>query len=421
MVKSNQNQDECVRSFFDYAMVIFVVITISFGIAAGAAGAAPFLLQQAWAQIQSSDDGAIMGADEGSNNNNNNSRSLTFKELFARAKDSVVQVTVRGTPLSFVNNSTFGIGSGFVLDSQGHIVTNNHVIFGGGNVTVTFSNGTIYAAEVVGADMFSDIAVLKVVTKEEQETTQDVSKGLIPLPLGNSSMLSIGDEVAAIGNPFGLTGSMTTGVVSGLGRLLPIQTTNITTTPEARAFSIPNIIQTDAAINPGNSGGPLLNMNGEVVGLNTAILSSGQFFSGIGFSIPSDTLRIIVPALIANGTYLHPWVGVAGTDITPEIALALGLEEARGFLVTDITPGSPADKSGIRGGDMPITNITGFEELRLGGDIIMNVDDQRVNKTDDLLSYIETNKQVGDTVTMTILRDGRLIEIDLVLGSRPIG
>lgn len=401
-------------------MVIFVVITMSLNVAAGATGSAPFLLQQARAQIQSSNDGAIMGVDEGSNNINNNNNSLTFKELFARAKDSVVQVTVRGTPLAFVNNnSTFAIGSGFVFDRQGHIVTNNHVIYGGSNVTVTFSNGTIYTAEVVGADIFSDIAVLKVVTKEE-ETAQGVSKGFIPLPLGNSSMLAIGDEVAAIGNPFGLTGSMTTGVVSGLGRLIPIQTTNITTTPEARAFSIPNIIQTDAAINPGNSGGPLLNMNGEVVGLNTAVLSSGQFFSGIGFSIPSDTLRIIVPALIANGTYLHPWVGVAGTDITPEIALALGLEEARGLLVVDITPGSPADKSGIRGGDMPVTNITGFEDLRLGGDIIMNVDDQRVNKTDDLLSYIETNKQVGDTVTMTILRDGKLIKVDLVLASRPI-
>ena len=408
------------QSFLVYAMVIIVLIAMSFNIAAGAAGAAPFLLQQAWAQIPSSSDGAIAGADEGSNNNNNNTRSLTFKELFARAKDSVVQVTVSGTPLSFANNSTFGIGSGFVFDRQGHIVTNNHVIYGGSNVTVTFSNGTIYTAEVVGADIFSDIAVLKVVTKEE-ETAQGVSKGFIPLPLGNSSMLAIGDEVAAIGNPFGLTGSMTTGVVSGLGRLLPIQNPNITTIPGAGAFSIPNIIQTDAAINPGNSGGPLLNTNGEVVGLNTAGLSSGPFSSGIGFSIPSDTLRIIVPALIANGTYLHPWIGVAGTDIIPEIALALGLEEARGFLVTEITPASPADMSGIRGGDMPITNITGFEELRLGGDIIMSVDNQKVNKTDDLLSYIETNKQVGDTVTMTILRDGSLMEIGLVLGSRPIG
>ena len=410
------------QSFLVYAMVIIVLIAMSFNIAAGAAPAAPFLLQQAWAQIPSSSDGTIAGADEGSNNNNNNNntRSLTFKELFARAKDSVVQVTVSGTPLSFANNSTFGIGSGFVFDRQGHIVTNNHVIYGGSNVTVTFSNGTIYTAEVVGADIFSDIAVLKVVTKEE-ESAQGVSQGFIPLRLGNSSMLAIGDEVAAIGNPFGLTGSMTTGVVSGLGRLLPIQNTNITTIPGAGAFSIPNIIQTDAAINPGNSGGPLLNTNGEVVGLNTAGLSSGPFSSGIGFSIPSDTLRIIVPALIANGTYLHPWIGVAGTDIIPEIALALGLEEARGFLVTEITPASPADMSGIRGGDMPITNITGFEELRLGGDIIMSVDNQKVNKTDDLLSYIETNKQVGDTVTMTILRDGSLMEIGLVLGSRPIG
>jgi serine protease Do len=404
-------------------MVIFILITMSFNIAAGAAApAAPFLLQKVWAQIPSSNDGAIVGADEGSNNNNNNNNiSLTFKELFARAKDSVVQVTVSGTPLSLANNSAFGIGSGFVFDSQGHIVTNNHVIYGGSNVTVTFSNGTIYTAEVVGTDVFSDIAVLKVVSKEEQGTTQGVEKGLIPLPLGNSSMLSIGEEVAAIGNPFGLTGSMTTGVVSGLGRLLPIQTTNITTIPGAGAFSIPNIIQTDAAINPGNSGGPLLNKNGQVVGLNTAGLLSGQFSSGIGFSIPSDTLGRIVPALIANGTYLHPWIGVAGPDIIPEIALALGLGEARGFLVTEIAPGSPADKSGIRGGDMPVTNITGFEELRLGGDIIMNVDDQKVNKTDDLLSYIETNKQVGDTVTMTILRDGNLIEMDLVLGARPIG
>src|ERR687894_2617218 len=296
------------RPFLVYTMVIFVVITMSFNVTAGATVPAPFVLQHAWAQIQSSNDGAIVGADEGSNNNNNNN-SLTFKELFAGAKDSVVQVTVRGTPLVFVDNSTFAIGSGFVFDRQGHIITNNHVVYGGSNVTVTFSNGIIYTAEVVGADMFSDIAVLKVVTKEEK-TVQGVSNGFIPLPLGNSSILAIGDEVAAIGNPFGLTGSMTTGVVSGLGRLLPIQTTNITTIPGAGAFSIPNIIQTDAAINPGNSGGPLLNTNGEVVGLNTAILSSGQFFSGIGFSIPSDTLRIIVPALIANGTYLHPWVGV---------------------------------------------------------------------------------------------------------------
>jgi serine protease Do len=418
-------------------MMIVVVITMSFTIVVlAAAGSAPVPTQHAWAQVQSSNNGAITGADERStinNNNNNSNSSLTFKELFSRAKDSVVQVTVHGTSLFFANGSTSAIGSGFVFDRQGHIVTNNHVIYGGGNITVTFSNGTIYKAEVAGSDRFSDIAVLNVITGEEKSaqnasneftplpTTQNVGKGFIPLPLGNSSMLAIGDEVAAIGNPFGLTESMSTGIVSGLGRLLPVQAANITTAPTARVFSIPNIIQTDAAINPGNSGGPLLNMNGKVVGMNTAILSSGQFFSGIGFSIPSDTLRVIVPALIANGTYTHPWIGVAGTDITPEIAMAVGLKEARGFLVTDITPGSPADKFGIRGGDMPITNMTGFMGLRLGGDIIMNVDHQRINKIDDLLSYIETKKKVGDTLTLTILRDSKLIEIHLVLGSRPIG
>jgi S1-C subfamily serine protease len=397
---------------------MIVILTMSLTVIA--VGEALFPLQQARAQTQSSNDGVIVGDEKTNNNTNNNTTSsLTFKELFARAKDSVVQVTVTGIHAFFVNKSLSAIGSGFVIDGEGHIVTNNHVISGGSNFTVRFSNGTIYKAEVVGSDIFSDTAVLKVITSGG--TAQSRIRGFIPLTLANSSMLAIGDEVAAIGNPFGLTGSMTTGVVSGKGRLLPVQSTNTTTPPTATAFSIPNIIQTDAAINPGNSGGPLLNMNGEVVGMNTASLSSGGSFSGIGFAVPSDTLRIVIPALIANGTYMHPWIGVAGTDITPEIALALGLEEARGFLVTDIARGSPADKSGIRGGDMPVTNITGFQDLRLGGDVITNVDHERVNKTDDLLSYIETKKKVGDVVTLTILREGKLIEIDLVLGPRHVG
>jgi S1-C subfamily serine protease len=409
LVKSNQHHTPRLRLFFATAMIITIIMSFTV-----VAGEALFPLQQARAQTQSSN-GAMAGDEKTSNNTTS---SLTFKELFAKAKDSIVQVTVTGIHAPFVNKSLSAIGSGFVIDTEGHIVTNNHVISGGSNFTVTFSNGTIYKAEVVGSDIFSDTAVLKVITKGGT-IPQGRSRGFIPLPLANSSMLAIGDEVAAIGNPFGLTGSMTTGVVSGKGRLLPIQSTNATIAPTATAFSIPNIIQTDTAINPGNSGGPLLNMNGEVVGMNTATLSSGGSFSGIGFAIPSDTLRIVVPALIANGTYIHPWIGIAGTDITPEIALALGLEEARGFLVTDIARGSPADESGIRGGDKPVTNITGFQDLRLGGDVITNVDHERVNKTDDLLSYIET-KKVGDTVTLTILREGKLIEVDLVLGPRQV-
>jgi S1-C subfamily serine protease len=233
---------------------------------------------------------------------------------------------------------------------------------------------------------------------------------------------------------------MSTGVVSGLGRLIPSLAAppdnnndtnnddNITTI--IGAFSLPNIIQTDTPINPGNSGGPLLNLKGEVIGMNTAGLSASGASSGVGFAIPSDTLKVILPALIANGSYVHPWIGVSGTDMTPEIAIKLGLKEARGFLVIDIVMGSPAERAGIRGGDMPVAAgaITGFQGgqgptgnnlLELGGDIILGVDNQTVNKIDDLLSYIESKKKAGDTVTLMVLRDGEMMSIDLVLGARP--
>jgi S1-C subfamily serine protease len=297
---------------------------------------------------------------------------------------------------------------------------------------VAFSDGSVYTAKVIGSDPFSDSAVLEL---------QNVpAEKLIPLPLGNSSNLVVGDEVAAIGSPFGLAGSMSTGVVSGLGRLIPSLAAppdnnndtnnddNITTI--IGAFSLPNIIQTDTPINPGNSGGPLLNLKGEVIGMNTAILSESGAASGVGFAIPSDTLKVILPALIANGSYVHPWIGVSGTDMTPEIAIKLGLKEARGFLVIDIVMGSPADRAGIRGGDMPVAigAIAGFQGgqgptgnnlLELGGDIILGVDNQTVNKIDDLLSYIESKKKAGDTVTLMVLRDGEMMSIDLVLGARP--
>src|ERR671922_549562 len=368
---------------------------------------------------------------------------LTFKDLFARVNSSVVQITSSGI-LNFSSpmlppdgGDGTAIGSGFVIDREGHVATNNHVIANAQNVSVAFSDGSVYTAKVIGSDPFSDSAVL-----ELQNVT---AEKLIPLPLGNSSNLAVGDEVAAIGSPFGLAGSMSTGVVSGLGRLIPSlaappgnnnnnndtnNNDNITTI--IGAFSLPNIIQTDTAINPGNSGGPLLDLKGEVIGMNTAILSESGATSGVGFAVPSDTLRVILPALIANGSYVHPWIGVSGTDVTPEIALELGLKEARGFLVIDIVMGSPADRAGIRGGDMPVATgaIPGFQGgqgptttsnnlLQLGGDIILGVDNQTVNKIDDLLSYIESNKKAGDTVTFMVLRDGEIMSIDLVLGARP--
>src|SRR5919108_3184380 len=293
------------------------------------------------------------------------SEEFTFRDLFARVNSSVVQITSSGI-LNFSSPTLppdgddgsqppqprTAIGSGYVIDREGHVATNYHVIANARNVSVAFSDGSVYTAKVIGSDPFSDSAVL-----ELQNVT---AEKLIPLPLGNSSNLAVGDEVAAIGNPFGLAGSMSTGVVSGLGRLIPSldippdnnnnndtnNNDNITTI--IGAFSLPNIIQTDTAINPGNSGGPLLNLKGEVIGMNTAILSESGAASGVGFAVPSDTLKVILPALIANGSYVHPWIGVSGTDVTPEIALELGLKEARGFLVIDIVMGSPAERAGIR-------------------------------------------------------------------------
>ena len=365
----------------------------------------------------------------------NDSVDLTFRDLFARVNSSVVQITASGVPNYSLptpppDGDGTAIGSGFVIDREGHVATNDHVIANARNVSVAFSDGSVYTAKVIGSDPFSDSAVLEL---------QNVSaEKLVPLPIGNSSNLAVGEEVAAIGNPFGLTGSMTTGVVSGLGRLIPSlaappdnndTNNNDTIIDERQVFSIPNIIQTDAAINPGNSGGPLLDLKGEVIGMNTAILSESGASSGVGFAIPSDTLRVILPALIANGSYVHPWIGVSGADVTPEIAIELGLKEARGFLVIDIVKGSPADRAGIRGGDMPVAigAIAGLQGqgpttsnlLELGGDIILGVDNQTVNKIDDLLSYIESNKKAGDTVTFMVLRDGEMMSIDLVLGARP--
>jgi S1-C subfamily serine protease len=379
---------------------------------------------------------------------------LTFRDLFEKVNSSVVQITSSGivnfsSPMlppdgddddnndddSQPPQPRTAIGSGYVIDREGHVATNYHVIANARNVSVAFSDGSIYTAKVIGSDPFSDAAVLEL---------QNVpAEKLAPLPLGNSSNLAVGDEVAAIGSPFGLTGSMSTGVVSGLGRLLPSLAAppdnndtnnnddNETIIDGGQAFSIPNIIQTDAAINPGNSGGPLLNLRGEVIGMNTAVLSESGASSGVGFAIPSDTLRVILPALIANGSYVHPWIGISGTDMTPEIAIELGLKEARGFLVIDIVMGSPAERAGIRGGDMPVAAgaIAGFQGgqgptgnnnlLELGGDIILGVDNQTVNKIDDLLSYIESKKKAGDTVTLMVLRDGEMTSIDLVLGARP--
>jgi len=412
----------------------------------------------------------------GTNNTaNTNGTTLTPTELFSKVQDSVVQVTT--TNREIAGPSSSGLGSGFIYDKNGHIITNYHVVAlaslpgvysnnssspsdNNTDIIVTFHDGSAYNARVVGSDPFSDIAVLRVENISESK--------LIPLSFGNSSQVKIGEQVIAIGNPFGLSGTLTVGVVSGLGRTIPSLAVEegpslpgdnqgeqeqeqprlpripppfddlfpdipdlpfelpplIPDQPQQQqessgAFSIPDIIQTDAAINPGNSGGPLLNMKGQAIGMNTAIFSATGVYAGVGFAIPSNTITKVVPSLIATGSYQHPWLGLIGIDITPDIAkaLGLGLEDAKGFLVIGVNEGSPADKAGIRGGDK-VANING-REIRLGGDIVLKIDNQDVRKIEDILTYLERYKHIGDTIQLTILRDGRPQTINITLTARP--
>ena len=323
---------------------------------------------------------------------------LSLTDLFQKVEDSVVQIT----DSSEIDVFESRLGSGFVYDNNGHIITNHHVVSGGGNrLDVTFPDGIVYRASLIGSDPSADIAVLYV---------EEVSKEkLLPLSLADSSKVRVGERVAAIGNPFGLSGSLSTGIVSGVGRQIPAQ--------EEEGFTIPDIIQTDAPINPGNSGGPLLNMRGEVIGINSAIYSTTGQFAGVGFAIPSNTIAQVVPSLITTGSYQHPWLGVAGRDMTPGIADRLGLDGPRGFLVMDVVAGSPAEKAGILKGNED-TIIDGIP-IKLGGDVIIAVDNNTVRKIDDLLAYVEREKSVGDDLEVTILRQGQTMEVIATLADRP--
>jgi S1-C subfamily serine protease len=365
----------------------------------------------------------------------------TLTQLFSKVENSVVQVTASINATDPYGSS---LGSGFVYDRNGHIVTNYHVVGAAANtddILVTFQDGSVFNANLIASDPFSDTSVLHIENMSGAE--------LSPLPLGNSSQLKIGEQVVAIGNPFGLSGTMTWGIVSGLGRLIPSSPTQpspnelppippnentsipspspppsipnpqLTPAQGGGSFFIPDIIQTDAAINPGNSGGPLLNLDGKVVGMNTAIFSTTGAYSGIGFAIPSNVIKKIVPSLIATGSYEHPWLGVFGVDITPDIAKALDLDlnQAKGFLVLNVDDGSPAYNAGVRGGERD-TTING-RLIELGGDVILKIDNQTVRKLDDILTYLEREKKVNDSVRLTVLRDGKLQPIDVILAARP--
>lgn len=323
-------------------------------------------------------------------------KKLSLVEIFEQSEEGVVRVNVHRPGSAQGLN---GVGSGFVFDVSGHIITNAHVVQDSDNIVVTFLDGRSYNADLIGADPFTDIGVIKV---------NEARSRLHPLPIGDSSNLKVGEQIAAIGNPFGLSGSMTAGIVSQLGRLLPSQDTG---------FSIPDVIQTDAAINPGNSGGPLINMKGEVVGINTAIQSATGEFTGVGFAVPSKTFTKIVPSLIENSEYRHPWIGISGRDIDPNLANILNLQDARGFLIVEVVEGSPADEAGLHGSDETRT-VEGREYL-VGGDIILAVDGKEVRKIDDILIHLQREKSVGDEMVLQVLRDGRITNTTVILEERP--
>ena len=335
---------------------------------------------------------------------------LSLPDLFTKVEKSVVQVT------EVDNSNELGsrLGSGFVYDNNGHVITNYHVLVPGSNnnndeLQVTFLDGSVYSADLVGSDQDADLAVIKV-----KNITSDK---LTPLPLANSSALRIGESVVAIGNPFGLSGSMTEGIVSGLGRLLPSNENGENFAGTISSFPIPNIIQTDAAINPGNSGGPLIDTQGRVIGINTAIFSNTGVYSGVGFAIPSNTINKVATSLIQTGSYRHPYIGIVGVSLAPDFSKQIGLTQTKGFLVTSITEGSPAEKADLQAGST--TKTFNGREINTGGDIILKIDNREVTKIDDILAYLESQKQVGDQVHLTILRDNAIRELDLVLGERP--
>jgi S1-C subfamily serine protease len=304
-------------------------------------------------------------------------------------------IIINGNPLE---SQSTRLGSGFVYDTNGHIITNNHVVDGAKTVDVRFIDGNVYTAEVVGTDPYNDIAVLKIIDDFSEEHLE-------PLPLGDSSQLEVGQQVIAIGNPHGLSNTMTTGIVSQVGRLLPNR---------ELGYSIPNVIQTDAAINPGNSGGPLLDLQGHVIGINTAIQSATGDFAGIGFAVPSNSVKRIVPALIEDGKYSHPWLGVSGTSLTPDIANQLGIaKNSKGVVVTTVIKDSPAQKAGLQE-----ATFNANRELK-GADIIVALDDYEVRDIDDLIIYLSENKSVGDNVVLKVDRNGQLIELNAVLQERP--
>jgi S1-C subfamily serine protease len=324
---------------------------------------------------------------------------LVLINLYERVSPAVVNIEVLNAAPAAFGGELYpeGEGSGFIIDKEGRIVTNNHVVEGSEEVQVTLYDGTMAEARVLGTDPDSDLAVIEVDLPPELLHSVD---------LGDSDQLRVGQRAIAIGNPFGLEGTMTSGIISALGRTLPAES----------LFAIPEVIQTDAAINPGNSGGPLLDSEGLVIGVNTAINTTTGVSSGVGFAVPVNLLKRVVPQLISSGHYDHAQLGIRGMTITPLLVEELDLPVESGVLVSEVIADTPAEKAGIKGGTTEVS-IRG-DIVRKGGDIIVSIDERRVMQFEDLLSYIVMEGEVGQEVALGIVRDGEEQVVKVVLEAR---
>jgi len=321
--------------------------------------------------------------------------------VYRAASPAVVNITTTAVAYDFFLNAVpkEGTGSGAIIDRSGHILTNFHVIDGARRLEVTLADGSKWAARPIGADPSNDLAVIKIDAPVEKLTV---------IPLGDSSKLIVGQKVLAIGNPFGFDRTLTVGIVSSLGRSIQADNGRL----------IRDIIQTDAAINPGNSGGPLLNSSGEVIGVSTAIFSPSGGSVGVGFAVPINTAKRVIPELINRGYVARPYLGITGHKIIPALVQALKLPVKEGIMVVEVTPGSPAQRAGIRGGDRVVQ--VGNMIFRVGGDIITEIDQVKVRTFEELSDFIE-NKQPGDSVALNFNRQGKLTVVQVRLRERPQG
>jgi serine protease Do len=344
----------------------------------------------------------------------------TFIQIYTQVSPSVVRIQVtqietmtlpfgRGLGQGQSPQYSEGLGSGFVLDKAGNIATNNHVIDGADSIFVTFADGTTYPAKVVGADPDSDLAVIKVEAPANE---------LQPVEIGDSTQVKVGQLVIAIGNPFGEQNTMTMGIVSALGRTLPVDSSSQSGATPRPSYSIPDVIQTDAPINPGNSGGVLVDIQGHLIGVTAAIESSTNASAGIGFAIPSAIVKRVIPVLVKGNQVQHSYLGLSGTSMTPELAAAMKLPSTqRGALVASVTPGGPAEKAGVKGSSESAT-ING-QAVTVGGDIVVGIGNQRVKAFDDIVAYLASSTEVGQTVPLTVLRQGKEETLQVTLAARP--